>query len=88
MQAYLFGRDKTSFSTDYMHSAHGRLLQGVPSVEVFPPEKGLGDPAENFAAEHIWALGAILGNEYGWCSNEVRGFLGEDLYRAFEANWN
>ncbi len=83
----LIGRDKTCFSTDYMHNAFGMFKDNVANVDVFPPEKGFGFPAENTAVEHIWDVAAILEDEYGWSEEDVRGFLGENLLRVYEANW-
>jgi microsomal dipeptidase-like Zn-dependent dipeptidase len=83
----LIGRDKTCFSTDYMHNAFGMFKDNVANVDVYPPEKGFGSPAKNTAAEHIWAVAAVLEDEYGWSEEDVRGFLGENLIRVYEANW-
>jgi len=85
--ANLIGRDKTCFSTDYMHNAIGMFSGNVANVDVYPPEKGFGSPAKNTAAEHIWGVAAILEDEYGWNEEDVRGFLGENLMRVYEANW-
>ena len=84
----LIGRDKTCFSTDYMHNAYGMFKNNVANVDVYPPEKGFGSPAKNTAAEHIWDVSAVLEDEYGWSEEEVRGFLGENLLRVYEANWD
>jgi membrane dipeptidase len=83
----LIGRDKTGFSTDYMHGAKEMFLQDVANVEVFPPEQGFGAPASNAAAEHIWAVAAVLEDKYGWGEEDLRGFLGANLLRAYRANW-
>lgn len=81
------GREHTCFSTDYMHNAIGMFSRDVSNVEVFPPEKGFGVPASNTAAEHIWDVVAVLEDDYGWSDDEIRGFLGENLLRVYEANW-
>ena len=83
----VMGRDKTCFSTDYMHNAKGMFDRDVANVEVFPPEKGFGMPAEKTGPEHIWDVVGVLEDEYGWSESEVRGFLGENLLRVYEANW-
>ena len=83
----MIGRDKTCYSTDYMHNAYGMFKDNVANVDVFPPEKGFGSPAKNTAVEHIWDVAAILEDEYGWSDDDVRGFLGENLMRVYEANW-
>jgi membrane dipeptidase len=85
--ANLIGRDKTGFSTDYMHAAKDMFLQDVANVKVFPPEDGFGVPASNMAAEHAWAVAAVLEDKYGWEEEDVRGFLGGNLLRAYKANW-
>jgi len=83
----LIGRDKTCFSTDYMHNAIGMFLGNVSNVDVFPPEKGFGSPAQNTSAEHIWGVAAILEDKYKWSDKDIRGFLGENLMRVYAANW-
>ena len=83
----LIGRDKTCYSTDYMHNAYGMFKDNVANVDIFPPEKGFGSPAKNTAAEHIWDVAATLEDEYGWSEGDVRGFLGGNLMRVYEANW-
>jgi microsomal dipeptidase-like Zn-dependent dipeptidase len=39
------------------------------------------------AGRHIWDVIAILEDEHGWSEEEIRGFLGENLLRVYEANW-
>jgi membrane dipeptidase len=85
--AKLIGKDKTCYSTDYMPAAGKMFAGNVANVDVYPPEKGFGAPASNMAAEHIWDVVAILEDDYGWNDAEIRGFLGENLMRVYEANW-
>lgn len=85
--AKLIGRDKTGYSTDYMHGAKEMFLRDVDNVDIFPPENGFGSPASNLAAEHIWHVAAILEDDYGWKEEDIRGFLGGNLLRVYEANW-
>jgi len=85
--ANLVGKDKTCYATDYMHNAAEFFLQGVAQPEIFPPEKGYGAPASNIASEHVWSVVAILEEEHGWTEDEIRGYLGENLLRVYEANW-
>ncbi len=56
-------------------------------MKVFPPEKGFGVPGQNTAAEHLWDVVAVLEDVYGWSDDEVRGFMGANLMRVYEANW-
>jgi len=85
--AELIGKDKTCYSTDYMPAAGKMFAANVANVDVYPPEKGFGPPASNLAAEHIWDVVALLEDEHGWTEDEIRGFLGENLMRVYEANW-
>lgn len=85
--AELIGRDRLCFSTDYVHNILDYYKRDIGNTDVYPPELGFGAPASNIAAEHIWDVAAILEGEHGWRENEVRGFLGENLMRVYEANW-
>jgi microsomal dipeptidase-like Zn-dependent dipeptidase len=85
--ANLIGKDKTCYSTDYMPAANKMFAANVANVDVYPPEKGFGPPASNMAGRHIWDVVAILEDEHGWSEEEIRGFLGENLLRVYEANW-
>jgi microsomal dipeptidase-like Zn-dependent dipeptidase len=85
--AKLIGRDRLCFSTDYVHNILDYYTRDIGNTDVYPPELGFGAPASNIAAEHIWDVAAILEEEHGWTEEEVRGFLGENLMRVYEANW-
>jgi membrane dipeptidase len=85
--ADLLGREKTCYATDYMPSAKAMFAANVSNVELYPPEKGFGAPASNMAAEHIWDVVSILEDEYEWSENDIRGYLGGNLLRVYEANW-
>jgi membrane dipeptidase len=85
--ADLLGREKTCYATDYMPSAAAMFAANVSNVELYPPEKGFGAPASNMAAEHIWDVVSILEDEYEWSENDIRGYLGGNLLRVYEANW-
>ena len=56
-------------------------------MKVFPPEKGFGSPAQNIATEHVWDIVALLESEHGWTEEQIRGFLGENALRVYEASW-
>ncbi len=49
---------------------------------------GFGAPANNVAVEHIYYVAAILEDEHNWTEAAISGFLGENLMRVYEANWN
>lgn len=85
--ANLIGRDRTCFSTDYVHSILEYYSGFLSNVEVYPPEKGFGSPSANMGPEHIWSVAAVLEDKYGWSDIEIRGFLGENLMRAYKENW-
>ncbi|CAK3041572.1 membrane dipeptidase [Vibrio crassostreae] len=85
--ANLIGRDKTCFSTDYVHNYEDYLKQNLPKTEVYPPELGFGAPMANVTVEQGWAVARILQEDHGWSDAEIRGFLGENLMRVYAANW-
>ena len=85
--ADLIGRDGVCFSTDYVHNILDYYTRDIGNTDVYPPELGFGAPASNIAAEHIWDVAAILEDEHSWTEKEIRGFLGENLMRVYEANW-
>ena len=85
----LIGRDKTCFATDYTHNYNRDYLTSViPNMDLYPPEKGFGAPASNLAIEHVWGVVGVLEDDYDWSEEEIRGFLGENLLRVYDANWN
>lgn len=85
--AELIGRDRVCFSTDYVHNILEYYKRDITNTAVYPPELGFGSPTTNIAAENIWDVVAILEDEHDWSEDEVRGFLGENLMRVYEANW-
>ncbi len=85
--AKLIGKDKTCFSTDYLHNYEDFLNSALPASDKYPPELGFGGITYNTTVEQGWAVARILQEQYGWDDNEVRGFLGENLMRVYEANW-
>jgi membrane dipeptidase len=53
----------------------------------YPPELGYGAQTQIALPRDIWGVVAVLENTYDWSQDEVRGFLGENLMRVYEANW-
>jgi len=86
--AKLIGRDKTCFSSDYVHNIYDYYNNFVSNVDIYPPEKGFGAPIANIAPENVWGVVAVLEDTYGWTEQDIHGFLGENLMRVYEANWN
>ena len=85
--ADLIGRDRTCFSTDYVHNIYEYLLGFVGNVDIYPPERGFGGPTSNMGPEHVWDVVGILEDQYGWSEQDIIGFLGENLMRVYEATW-
>ena len=85
--AKLIGRDKTGFSSDYVHNLLDYYINFIPNVDIYPPEKGFGAPVENIGVEDIWSVVGVLEDNYGWSEEDIRGFLGENLMRVYKANW-
>ncbi|MGR5231826.1 dipeptidase [Vibrio rotiferianus] len=86
--ANLIGRDKTCFSTDYVHNIQDYYANFIGKVDVYPPEKGFGAPLSNIAPENIWDVVSVLEDKYDWSEKDIRGFLGENLMRVYAENWN
>ena len=84
----LIGRDKTCFSTDFVHNFLPYAIEHIPRVDLFPPELGFGPPQSNLGPEHVWDVVSVLEDDYDWSEEEIRGFLGENLMRVYHANWN
>lgn len=85
--AKLIGKDKTCYSTDYVHVLYDFLVKFLPNTELYDPAAGFGGFTENQVAEDIWGVVAVLETDYGWTEEEIRGFLGENLIRVYKANW-
>lgn len=85
--ANLIGRDKTCFGTDYVHGIVDYYNDFLEKVHMYPPEKGFGSPSANMGPEHIWSTVAVLEDKYGWSEKDIKGFLGENLMRVYDANW-
>ena len=85
----LVGAEHTCFGSDYLTpdnylSALEFVLRDPVS---YPPELGYGSPTQIGEPGDIWGVVAVLESEYDWTSEEIRGFLGENAMRVFEANW-
>ena len=56
--------------------------------EKYPPESGYATPSHMGMPGEIWGAVRYLQEHYGWTDDEIRGLLGENLLRVYEANWN
>jgi membrane dipeptidase len=85
--AELIGKSGTCYASDYLHNWEDFARRYVPAVDTYAPEQGLAAPTENITVEQIWAVARILHEDYAWSEDDIRGFLGENLMRVYEANW-
>ena len=83
----LVGREYTCYASDYSYTYESFLKAFLGDVDNYPPEKGFGAPTQNAGGRDIWGVARVLEDRYGWSETEIRGFLGENLMRVFEANW-
>ena len=65
---------------------------GKRSVKLVPILADLADASSGISQQglhtkHYRRALRILEDEYGWSDEEVRGFLGGNLLRVYEANW-
>lgn len=84
----LIGRDKTCFSSDYTHNMEEYLNAFIPRVDIYPPERGFAGYMTNTAVEDVWGVVKVLEDKYSWSEQDIRGFLGENLMRVYQANWH
>jgi membrane dipeptidase len=83
----LVGREHTCYGSDYSYMYKAFLKSFIAVVDKYPPEKGFAAPTQNSGGRDIWGVARVLEDEYGWSEDEIRGFLGENLMRVYEANW-
>ena len=86
--AKLIGKDRTCFSTDFLHNYQDFLNALLPATDAYPPELGMGAPTQNTTIEQGWAVARVLSEDHGWTDDEIRGFLGENILRVYAANWD
>ena len=53
----------------------------------FPIEMGYATASHMGMPGEIWGVVRELQDRYGWANDEIRGFLGNNLLRLYEANW-
>jgi membrane dipeptidase len=83
----LVGREHTCYGSDYSHMYTDFLKAFIAVVDKYPPEKGFAAPTQNAGGGDIWGVARVLEDKYKWSEQEIRGFLGENLMRVYEANW-
>jgi microsomal dipeptidase-like Zn-dependent dipeptidase len=85
----LVGAEHTCFGSDHLTAqVYIEALDFVlRNPDSYPPELGYGSQTQIALPRDIWGVVAVLEDSYGWTEEEVRGFLGENLIRVYEANW-
>ena len=84
----LVGRRYTCYASDYSYTYEAFLKGFLGDVDNYPPEKGFGAPTQNAGGRDIWGVARVLEDKYDWNEDDIRGFLGENLMRVYETNWN
>lgn len=83
----LVGREHTCYGSDYSYMYKAFLKSFIAVVDKYPPEKGFAAPTQNAGGRDIWGVARVLEDKYKWNDTDIRGFLGENLLRVYEANW-
>jgi microsomal dipeptidase-like Zn-dependent dipeptidase len=85
----LVGAEHTCFGSDHLTAeVYIEALDFVlRNPESYPPELGYGAQTQIALPRDIWGVVAVLEDQYGWSKKEVQGFLGENLLRVYESNW-
>ena len=83
----MVGRDKLCVGPDYVYNYADTLLWILKNPENFPVEMGYATASHMGKPGEIWGVVRELQERYGWSDDEIRGFLGENLLRLYEANW-
>jgi membrane dipeptidase len=83
----MVGRDKLCVGPDYVYNYADTLLWILQNPENFPIEMGYATASHMGKPGEIWGVVRELQDRYGWSDDEIRGFLGGNLLRLYEANW-
>lgn len=85
----LVGAQHTCFGSDHLTAeVYIEALDFVlRNPDSYPPALGYGAQTQIALPRDIWGVVAVLEDEHGWSNKEIRGFLGENLLRVYEANW-
>ncbi len=83
----MVGRDKLCVGPDYVYNYADTLLWILKNPENFPIEMGYATASHMGKPGEIWGVVRELQDRYGWSDDEIRGFLGGNLLRLYEANW-
>nr|WP_299425115.1 membrane dipeptidase [uncultured Shimia sp.] len=85
----LVGAEHTCFGSDHLTAeAYVSALDFVlRNPDSYPPELGYGSQTQIARPQDIWGVVRVLEDVHGWSPEDVRGFLGENLMRVYQANW-
>jgi membrane dipeptidase len=83
----LVGVEATCAGSDYVFNYAETLLWILRNPKNFPVEMGYATPSHMGKPGEVWGVVRELEDTYGWTDEEVRGFLGENLLRVYQANW-
>ena len=83
----MVGRDKLCVGPDYVYNYADTLLWILKNPKNFPIEMGYATASHMGKPGEIWGVVRELEDRYGWSDEEIRGFLGNNLLRLYEANW-
>ena len=83
----MVGRDKLCVGPDYVYNYADTLLWILKNPKNFPIEMGYATASHMGKPGEIWGVVRELQDRYGWSDDEIRGFLGNNLLRLYEANW-
>jgi membrane dipeptidase len=83
----LVGPQALCSGSDYVFNYADTLLWILRNPKNFPIEMGYATPSHMGKPGEVWGVVRELEDTYGWTESEIRGFLGENLLRVYEANW-
>ena len=83
----LVGKQATCFGVDYVENYGVALGPIISNPEKYPPAQGYGLPTQMAPPADVWAVAQVLEEEHGWSEAEIRGLMGDNLMRLYEANW-
>lgn len=84
----LVGAEATCHGSDYVYNYADTLLWILRNPENFPIEMGYATPSQMGKPGEVWGVVRELEETFGWTEDEIRGFLGGNLMRVYEANWD
>jgi len=84
----LVGAKATCSGSDYVFNYADTLLWILKNPKNFPIEMGYATPSHMGKPGEVWGVVRELQETYGWTDDEIVGFLGGNLLRVYEANWN